>query len=231
MTNRLKARTFFFFLIVCMALAHTSCGGSSSDGSDESTESTEIGAGSGNATTDTLTTFNTVAMVISTSLSVNAPSGSNPRFNINSATVSNQHVHCTSGGPATINGSFDSSGDGGTFDLTADLGNCEGLDGTISFSGSYQTVGDNYEFTVGFTGNAGGNGCLVALDHLTYVFEISTTLITAPLSESAKDTMTATCTEGESSPSVSCDFGTGVVSNNATLMTAACSCTGGGCEG
>lgn len=190
-------------------------GGHGCGGSGASSGGGGSGTGSGDAIGDMLATFNTVAEVVSTSLSVAAPGGISGE----------QHVHCSNGVQATVTGSVGS----GAFDTSVDFGGCDDVSGTAAVSGTYSDSGNNREFLAGLSNSAVGNGCTLELGGLIYDFTTAIDVISAPTSELATGSMTAACSEPDGSATVSCSFGTGVISNNTTLMRAACSCSGAGC--
>lgn len=198
-------------IVLAFLAGGLSCGssGSSSGGGSSS-------AGTGDAIGDAITTFNTVAEVVSTSLGVAASGG---------GISGEQHVHCANGSQATVTGSVGS----GAFDTTVDFGGCDGVSGTTGVSGTYSDSGNDRAFVANFSGSATGNGCALTLGSLVYNFTVAIDVISAPTSEFVTGSITAACTEPDGNADVSCSFGSGVISNNTTLLRAACSCTGVGC--
>lgn len=220
---------FGLFLTLFSLDGISGCGGGSTAGGDEG--GIDVGTGIGNALQDALTALDTVGTVVSTSLTVGTSTSlilSVDGGGLKAASI-DQHVHCTAGGPANVTGTIDDTGTAGVFDLSVDLGDCDGLNGTLNFDGSFETADDTRNFTVDFTGSVGGNGCLLALDEAGYLFSAALDIIAAPVTESLSGTLTGTCTEPGGTASISCDWGGGANADDAGALLASCTCSGDGC--
>jgi len=196
------------------------CGGEGGGpgGGDE----VDVGSGTGIALDDTFATFDTVAEVISTALNTNTPPALLfPRARRLSKRAAEEiHVHCDTGGPAIVTGDISGDDSDGTFDLDADLDGCSGVEGTASFFGTYESGAEGRDFTAVLSGSVGGNGCLLVLDDMGYLFTVDLDIIAAPTAEIVTGTPTASCPATDST--VSCDFGEGVDALNASALSAAC---------
>lgn len=207
------------------------CSGGGGEGGEDGGDDVDVGTGSGNALDDTLATFDTVAEVLATALNTNTPPAlSLPRKKRLIKKVSKEiHVHCATGGPAVVTGDISGDDANGTFDLAVTFNDCSGLDGEATFTGTYESGDDNRNFVADLSGSVGGNGCLLVLDDLGYLFTVDLDVIAAPTAETVTETLSTTCPE--TGATVSCDFSEGVNALDATSLASACTCAGGGCEG
>lgn len=215
---------FLYGVPILLIAICISCGssGSTSSSSSSSDSTPSAGSGTGNALTDVFSTWDTIAEVVSTSLNVGTPTDISFGAAVKSMSL---HVHCTSGGPASVSGTDEN----GLFSVTADMADCSGTDGSLSYSGTYLDVGNNRTFATIFSGIVGGNGCLLTMTSAQYAFVVALDIVAAPTTETLTGSMTAACTETAGSATVSCDFGGGVTANNTSAFNAACSCSGAGC--
>ncbi|MBI4237246.1 MAG: hypothetical protein HY696_02360 [Deltaproteobacteria bacterium] len=204
--------------LLCWVVAGVLCGcgnvsASNSAADEESDGVPATGSGTGDVPADIFTTWDTIAEVVSTSLNVGTPTDITA-----TAKSLSQHVHCTSGGPASVSGTDEN----GAFSLSAEMGNCAGTNGIMAISGTYADVGNNRTFTTTFSGAIGGNGCLLTMDQLTYTFVVDLTIIAAPTAETITGFLAASCTTTGGTTTVACDFSSGVPANNPTQFKAAC---------
>ncbi len=187
----------------------------------------ETGSGSGDLSQDILAPLDTAGTVVSTSLNVSSPSVAGLLLTAKSF---EQHVHCASGGPATVTGDIDGDADRGTFDLTVSMDECEGVNGTISVSGTYNTSGELRDFETSLSGSIGGSGCLLTLDALAFIFTVETSKIAAPVAVTFDGTLNGVCTEPSGDASLTCDWSGGIDADNPSTLFGDCSCSGAACE-
>lgn len=221
-------RLAFLYLVFCLAGFSACGGGGGGDGGGDGEIDSETG--SGDVAADVAATLDIISSVVSTSLNVSS-SGllvKSSTFFLKTAGV-DQHVHCSSGGPAAVTGTIDGTSTEGTFDLAVDFNDCDGLDGDVDFEGTFATPDETADFEVTFTGSVGGNGCSLATDELEYSFSAETGVIAAPVLEMLAGSLTGTCTEPDGSATISCDFTDGIDPDDTDAIEAACSCSGDGC--
>lgn len=194
----------------------------------------ETGSGSGDLSQDMLASLDTVGTVVSTSLNVGSPSAASLLLERTTGLpppkALSQHVHCASGGPASVTGDIDGDADRGTFDLTVSLDGCEGANGAISVSGTYNTSGELRDFETSLSGSIGGSGCLLTMDALAFIFTVETSEIAAPVAVTFDGTLSGVCTEPSGDASLTCDWSGGIDADNPSTLFGNCSCSGASCE-
>lgn len=200
------------------------CGGTSGggDGGD-----VEAGSGSGDVPDDAFQSLDAVRTVVATSLNVAAGLIVAPS-ELPASAVS-QHVHCSNGSQASVTGSEDTSVSPGSFNLAVEMNGCEGVLGSLTFTGTSTTTTEEITFEGGFSGTVGGLGCLMTLDDLSYTFSVDREMIAAPTSETVTGNLSGDCSEPAGTATISCDFGTGIDPEETASFSTSCSCTGDGC--
>lgn len=170
-------------LVVSLALvALVACSGSSSTGTNNNnsasaSSSVDVGSGTGDAqsdsqsaTTASFTVFSQVLSSVFSGGSVSALVKGQPQWN----TVDFSNQPCSQSGTYSVTGTYNASGSTYSYDFNVTYNDCDGLNGSLDYSGDYNFTDLNnstYRYTT--NGTYGGYGCSVTYTDLVYEFTMS----------------------------------------------------------
>lgn len=152
-----------------------SCGGSGGGTATPAASgntSVDVGTGTGNGQNDTQSASTAALSVVSGSFSKifgTSNTSSLVKAVPQWASVNLVDEPCTDTGTYSITGDYTQTGDTYNYDFTSEFNNCDGLDGSITYSGTYTyTDEDNYDYSYTTNGTYGGYGCSMTYNDLVY---------------------------------------------------------------
>lgn len=167
--------------MVCVSVA--ACGGSQGTGTSanpNTNQNVDAGTGTGDAATDSQTSNAAVLGLLQQALTDALSNDTSTRVvaPVSYITVNSSNA-CQQGGTYTTTGDWDNdeANSSYTYQFDTTFNNCDGLNGTVTYSGGGQISGQDYMSTYTINGSIGGNGCVLAYNNFGYeISQISSVL-------------------------------------------------------